>query len=363
MAPPFLLARVLRETQLEEWMDEDSKPPTASSPQNGLKEIAPPKRSPAAAISKGKTADANGGSSSTGGGSAGWSLPDIVLAAYLLNPVVAGQCAALSGDVLGRVLPLAALVAAGSRRPGVTAAALAAAACLWRFYAAPLILPAALMLGNNSCSGDVDGMLDCGLTGNSGTSSGSAGRGTDGSGKAGGNGSERRENASKGRRRRSRDPANNMADAQATDGDDDAAAPEEEPAFDPRYFKLDSMTFLRLSAAFAAWCAVILGACWAATSGSWAFLGAAVNGQLLCENLTPNIGLYWYFFAEVFPRFRGFFRVLFLSHPYVHVLPATLRLGMFPEALVRGEACPSWLERGGLNSTTVELVQIPENSV
>lgn len=290
------------------------------------------------------------GGSSAGGGGAAWDLPDIVLAAYVLNPVIAAQCAALSGDVLGRVLPLAALAAAGSRRPGVTAAALAAAACLWRFYAAPLILPAALMLGNKNCSGNIDGLLGGGLTGKGGTSSASSGRSADDFGRADGNGSERQKTVSKGRRGRSQDPPNSMVDAQSTGGDDgvatagniDDGATAEEPAFDPRYFELDGMAFLRLSAAFAAWCAVILGACWAATSGSWAFLGAAVNGQLLCENLTPNIGLYWYFFAEVFPRFRGFFQVLFLSHPYVYVLPATLRLGMFPEALVRGETCLGW---------------------
>lgn len=366
---------LFRETRLEEWMDEDSKPPPTGPPQTTSKGIAPPKSSTAAANSKGKTPDGNGdiaycgngkttGHPSAGGGGAAWNLPDIVLAAYVLNPVIVGQCAALSGDVLGRVLPLAALAAAGSRRPGVTAAALAAAACLWRFYAAPLILPAALMLGNDNCSRDVDCILDCGLAGNSGTSSGSSERSAAGSGRAGGNGPERRKTTSEGRRRLSQGPANGVADTQASGGDsgvvtsesvdDDVTA--QEPEFDPRYFELDGMMFLRLLAAFAAWCAVILGVCWAATSGSWAFLGAAANGQLLCEDLTPNMGLYWYFFAEVFPRFRGFFRVLFLSHSYVYVLPATLRLGMFPEALVRGQAYPSWERR-------VELVQVPEVTV
>lgn len=261
-------------------MDEDSKPPTdgpvsstSIAVDSNLAGGANTKRQRAgggnAAVSGGNPT----GVSSAGAGTVSWDLPDIVLAAYLLNPVIAGQCAALSGDVLGRVFPLAALAAAGSRRPGVTAGALAAAACLWRFYAAPLLLPAALMLGTFSC--------------------GNVGAATD---KAG----------------------------------DKAAA-----AFDPRSLKVDGKAFLCLSAAFAAWCAAILGVCWLATSGSWAFLWAAARGQLLCEDLTPNIGLYWYFFSEVFPRFRGFFRVLFLSQPYVYVLPATLRLGMFPEALVR----------------------------
>lgn len=258
-------------------MDEDSKPPTDESissasiaVESNLAGGANKKRQTGnAAVSRGNPP----GLSSAGAGGVAWDLPDVVLAAYLLNPVIAGQCAALSGDVLGRVFPLAALAAAGSRRPGVTAGALAAAACLWRFYAAPLLLPAALMLGTFSC--------------------GSAGTAT------------------------------NKA------GDKTAAT------FDPRSLKVDGKAFIRLSAAFAAWCAAILGLCWLATSGSWAFLWAAARGQLLCEDLTPNIGLYWYFFAEVFPRFRGFFRVLFLSQPYVYVLPATLRLGMFPEALVR----------------------------
>ncbi|CAM9444431.1 unnamed protein product [Ectocarpus sp. 12 AP-2014] len=263
------------ETQLEEWMDEDSKPPTddpisstSIAVESNLAGGANTKRQTGnAAVSRGNPT----GVSSAGAGGVAWDLPDVVLAAYLLNPVIAAQCAALSGDVLGRVFPLAALAAAGSRRPGVTAGALAAATCLWRFYAAPLLLPAALILGTFSCR-------------NGGA---------------------------------------------ATDKAGDKTATE----FDPRSLKVDGKAFLRLSAAFAAWCAAILGVCWLATSGSWAFLWAAARGQLLCEDLTPNIGLYWYFFAEVFPRFRGFFRVLFLSQPYVYVLPATLRLGMFPEAL------------------------------
>lgn len=241
----------------------------------------------------------HGNGSPTRDDGAAWNLPDIVLAVYFLNPVIAGQCAALSGDALGRVLPLAALAAAGSGRPGVTAAALAAAACLWRFHAAPLILPAALMLGTNSRGAGGGGTQENGLNGEG-------------------------QGPTQGASLASLEVAGCTAEAGSG------------ALYDPRYFELDGKVLLRLSVGFLVWCAAILGACWAATSRSWAFLGAAAKGQLLCENLTPNIGLYWYFFAELFPRFRGFFRVLFLSQPYVYVLPATLRLGMFPEALVRG---------------------------
>lgn len=353
-------------------MDEDTKPPAASSSvsspssspvANTTAARIAPKSSLVAGDPKGQAPlDDGSGDTAPGGGhpnaspagrdcGGAWNLPDVVLAVYLLNPVIAGQCAALSGDVLGRALPLAALAAAGSGRPGVTAAALAAAACLWRFHAAPLVLPAALMLGAScSCGGGgggdasengLNGKEEGGRVSTPGVSLSSS------SSEIAGGAKGRRTTARNGRRGRSQalkvgDKSEPCAQGPpAADGDGGTSG--SGALFDPRYFEVDGKALLRLSVWFLAWCAAILGACWAATSGSWAFLSAAANGQLLCENLTPNIGLYWYFFAELFPRFRGFFRVLFLSQPYVYVLPATLRLGMFPEALVRGgEASPSW---------------------
>lgn len=332
-------------------MDEESKPPGLVTPDS-------PCSSPAASKFGGDVntarerekndmppANPRGG---TTGGSDGWGLPDVVLAAYLLNPVLAGQCAALSGDVLGRVLPLAALAAAGAGRPGLTASALAASVCLWRFYAAPLLLPAALVLGRRMTTAGCDivgkgagRMLEAPSTSAAGDEvEKECGEGTRGRG--GGNGARRRA-AHKDGQGRAKDSSSSTGGADSdndkqlragakpsTEGVDETGA----SSFDPRYFELDTKAFLRLCVAFAAWCAVVLAACWVGTSRSWDFLRAAARGQLLCEDLTPNAGLYWYFFAELFPRFRGFFRVLFLSHPYVYVLPATLRLGMFPEALV-----------------------------
>lgn len=302
-------------------MDEDSKPPTVSGPVPCTGSSPGAKATSKGIATKSGPVAGSGSPAPDDGDGAAWNLPDIVLAVYLLNPVIAGQCAALSGDVLGRVLPLAALAAAGSGRRGVTAAALAAAACLWRFHAAPLILPAALILGTNA-RGAGGGARDNGLNG--------GGRGSTPPGVA--------------------LSSPEIAGGTPTHGDSSSGMPASEDLFDPRYFELDAKALLGLSVGFLGWCAAILGACWVSTSGSWAFLGAAAKGQLLCENLTPNIGLYWYFFAELFPRFRGFFRVLFLSQPYVYVLPATLRLGMFPEALVRGGGVRA-RARGGLNLT------------
>lgn len=307
-------------------MDEDSKPPSRRTSSSTEKNTGSPTNE-----------------------STAWKLPDIVLAAYLLNPIFAAQCAALSGDVLGRVLPLAALAAAGARRPGFTAAALAAATCLWRFYAASLMLPAALILGQSSCeernSAEVpssfasrtDDTCTGGVPSSMGVTESSS---VDSAGKRAAH-----RDASNHKRRSGQDATCVPVGSRSYVGGADAAGSAAGSVFDPRYFTMDVRAFLRLCATFLIWCAAVLGACWLATSGSWAFLGAAARGQLLCEDLTPNAGLYWYLFAEVFPRFRGFFRVLFLSQPYIYVLPATLRLGMFPEALVRHDAIQSKILR------------------
>ena len=284
-------------------------------------------------------------------------LPDVAVAVYLLNPVLVVQCVALSGDVLGRVLPLAALCAAGARRPGMTAAALAAAACLWRFYAAALLIPASLILGRCSTRQDGGGAKPSPAISNSSSYSSKTDDGRKGdrengvaletaattatraAGAPGSCGGESQSEEARGGSRR-RSLGTNRGDGRV--GENGANKKDErgsnvagvDTCYDPRYFDFDFAAFLRLCGAFVAWLAIVLGGAWLGTSRSWAFLSAAAREQLLCDNLTPNTGLYWYFFAEVFPRFRGFFRVLFLSQPYVYVLPATLRLGMFPEALV-----------------------------
>lgn len=43
------------------------------------------------------------------------------------------------------------------------------------------------------------------------------------------------------------------------------------------------------------------------TGGSWDFVSATYGVQLLVPDLTPNVGLWWYFFIEIFDSFREFF--------------------------------------------------------
>lgn len=50
------------------------------------------------------------------------------------------------------------------------------------------------------------------------------------------------------------------------------------------------------------------------TGTSWEFLSSTYGVQLLLPDLTPNIGLWWYFFIEMFDSFREFFLGVFWLH-------------------------------------------------
>lgn len=50
------------------------------------------------------------------------------------------------------------------------------------------------------------------------------------------------------------------------------------------------------------------------TAGLWEFLSSTYGVQLLLPDLTPNMGLWWYFFIEMFDSFREFFLGVFWLH-------------------------------------------------
>ena len=50
------------------------------------------------------------------------------------------------------------------------------------------------------------------------------------------------------------------------------------------------------------------------TGGSWEFLSSTYGVHLLVADLTPNVGLWWYFFIEMFDSFREFFLGVFWLH-------------------------------------------------
>lgn len=62
----------------------------------------------------------------------------------------------------------------------------------------------------------------------------------------------------------------------------------------------------------------------------WEFISATYGFQLLVPDLTPNVGLWWYFFIEMFDSFREFFLGVFWLHLASYVGGLTVRLRRQP---------------------------------
>lgn len=65
---------------------------------------------------------------------------------------------------------------------------------------------------------------------------------------------------------------------------------------------------------------------WFLTDFNWQFLTSTYGVQLLLTDLTPNIGLWWYFFIEMFDSFRNFFLGVFWLHMSSYVGALTIRI-------------------------------------
>ncbi|KAM0786779.1 hypothetical protein ACM66B_002213 [Microbotryomycetes sp. NB124-2] len=59
------------------------------------------------------------------------------------------------------------------------------------------------------------------------------------------------------------------------------------------------------------------------TTGSWDYLDSVYKVALAVPDLTPTIGLAWYFFIEMFDHFRAFFVGVFQLHVLIYVAPLT----------------------------------------
>ena len=85
--------------------------------------------------------------------------------------------------------------------------------------------------------------------------------------------------------------------------------------------------------AFTLTTALLLGLSFAMTQ-SWTFLHAVYGTRLLLPDLTPNVGLWWYFFIEMFDSFRSFFLGVFWLHMAAYSPGLTIRLRRQPLAVV-----------------------------
>ncbi|KAK3393835.1 GPI transamidase subunit PIG-U [Podospora didyma] len=69
-------------------------------------------------------------------------------------------------------------------------------------------------------------------------------------------------------------------------------------------------------------------------TGSWEFLSSTYGIQLTLTDLTPNVGLWWYFFIEMFDSFRSFFLAVFWLHLSCYVGGLSIRIRRQPLAVL-----------------------------
>ncbi|XP_029525067.1 phosphatidylinositol glycan anchor biosynthesis class U protein [Oncorhynchus nerka] len=67
---------------------------------------------------------------------------------------------------------------------------------------------------------------------------------------------------------------------------------------------------------------------------SWDFLSSVYGFILSVPDLTPNIGLFWYFFAEMFEHFRLFFICVFQINVFFYTIPLSIKLKEHPIFLI-----------------------------
>uniref|UniRef100_A0A4W4DNQ9 Phosphatidylinositol glycan anchor biosynthesis, class U n=1 Tax=Electrophorus electricus TaxID=8005 RepID=A0A4W4DNQ9_ELEEL len=68
--------------------------------------------------------------------------------------------------------------------------------------------------------------------------------------------------------------------------------------------------------------------------GSWDFIPSVYGFILSVPDLTPNIGLFWYFFAEMFEHFRFFFICVFQINVFFYTIPLSVKLKEHPVFLI-----------------------------
>ncbi|KAL7999767.1 putative GPI transamidase subunit PIG-U [Plasmopara halstedii] len=88
---------------------------------------------------------------------------------------------------------------------------------------------------------------------------------------------------------------------------------------------------LKCFAMFSFWLSILLYLSWN-LSGGWEFFQETYVWVAMYSDLTPNIGIFWYFFTEVFDRFIPYFLFVLHLHPLIYVAPIYLRLAHRPQA-------------------------------
>lgn len=92
----------------------------------------------------------------------------------------------------------------------------------------------------------------------------------------------------------------------------------------PRLFAGDVRKSISLFAEFAGYFASLSIAA-VMICGNWGWVQQTWGAALLLPDLTPNPGLWWYFFTEMFDHFRPFFLMVFSVHLMIYVAPICIK--------------------------------------
>jgi len=68
-------------------------------------------------------------------------------------------------------------------------------------------------------------------------------------------------------------------------------------------------------------------------TGSWHFVYSTYGFHLTYPDMTPNVGVFWYFFIEIFDHFRVFFLWVFQMNAFFYVFPFSILFRDHPIAM------------------------------
>jgi len=97
----------------------------------------------------------------------------------------------------------------------------------------------------------------------------------------------------------------------------------------PRAFSGNGKKIIPLLAEFLAY-TVVLTLASTLVSGGWAWVPQTWGASLTLPDLTPNCGLWWYFFTEMFDYFRPFFLMVFSIHLLIYIAPVCIKFQYDP---------------------------------
>nr|XP_058951570.1 phosphatidylinositol glycan anchor biosynthesis class U protein-like [Pocillopora verrucosa] len=96
-------------------------------------------------------------------------------------------------------------------------------------------------------------------------------------------------------------------------------------SFDIQFTKKTIVFVSQVIGSFLVWTLLLLGMSYQVFK-SWDFLLATHGFILQVSDLTPNMGLFWYFFTEMFEHFRIFFLWVFQLNAFFYCIPLTIKL-------------------------------------